>query len=151
MSMGTRINRLMKKGSQKILLAFPFKFHSCFLGSKTSGTEKKTELGNTLSMYHWELSCVIFPCIQIEKCPFKGTGKISKLFCLIPQGLTLYLTVESDARQNKIPWGTRPHGTKLLGISDFADQNSSGCQNPGNITHVGIRPSGTKYIGVEQI
>ncbi len=26
----------------------------------------------------------------------------------------------------------RPHGTKLLGIADFADQNSSGCQTPRN-------------------
>jgi hypothetical protein len=57
-----------------------------------------------------------------EKCPFKEKGKLSKLFCLVPQGLNL--PAGSDTLQNKILRGIKPRGTKSCGVSNPAEQHS---------------------------
>jgi hypothetical protein len=90
------------------------------------------------------------------KWPFIGTGKLSKLFPLIPSGLNL--PAVSDTPQNRILWGIRPHRTKSCCISDRTEPSPAGYQTLQNYgQHCvqgpdispekvlwGIRPCGTK-------
>jgi hypothetical protein len=68
----------------------------------------------------------------LTECPFKGTGKLSKLFRRILQGLNL--PAGTDTLQNKVLWGIRPCRTKACGVSD---QQIKVLQ--------GIRPSRTSF------
>jgi hypothetical protein len=46
--------------------------------------------------------------MQMNMCPFKGIGKLSKLFWLFPQDLNL--PARSDTPAEQILRGIRPHG-----------------------------------------
>jgi hypothetical protein len=65
-----------------------------------------------------------------ERCPFKGNGKLTKLFCLILLGLNL--PVGSDTLQNKILKGIRSRRTKSCGVSVSAELSPAEYQTPQN-------------------
>ncbi len=72
-----------------------------------------------------------------EKCPFKGNGKLSKLFCLVPWGLNL--PAGSDTPQNKILRGIRPRRTRSCGVSDTTELSLAGyqtLQNNGRVVYI---------------
>ena len=65
-----------------------------------------------------------------EKCPFKENGKLSKIFCLVLQGLNL--PAGSDNPQNKILRGIRPRRTRSCGVSDPTELSLAVYQTPQN-------------------
>ncbi len=72
-------------------------------------------LGGPLTMARTFLGkCSLNMQTILKKCPFKRTGKLSKLFQLIQGGLNL--PPEPDTLQNKILWGVRPRRTKSSGV-----------------------------------
>jgi hypothetical protein len=71
----------------------------------------------------------------MEKLPLQRTGKISKVFRLIPRRLSLPAVYPAELNSsgyqtlwNKISCGSGPHTSKFFGVSDPAGQNSSGYQ-----------------------
>jgi hypothetical protein len=64
-----------------------------------------------------------------EKCPFKGNGKLSNFFRLIPRGLNL--PAGSHTPQNKILRGIRLRSTRSCGVSDPAEQSLAGIKTWG--------------------
>ncbi len=72
-----------------------------------------------------------------EKCPFKGNGKLSKLFRLVPWGLNL--PAGSDTPQNKILGSIRPCRTRSCGVSDTTELSLAGyqtLQNNGRVVYI---------------
>ena len=65
-----------------------------------------------------------------EKCPFKESGKLSKLFRLIP-GILI------------CQWALIPRRTKSCDVSDPAEQDPAGYQTQRNQVLRGIRPRRT--------
>ena len=59
-----------------------------------------------------------------KKGSFQGTGKLSKLFRMVPRGLNWPAGYETP--QNKILRGMRPRRPKSRGVWDPADQNPAG-------------------------
>jgi hypothetical protein len=74
--------------------------------------------------------CLRYMQTIFKKSPFKGNGKLSKFFRLLPRGL--YLPAGSDTPQNKSLRGIRPCRTRSCRVSDPKELSLVGYQTPQN-------------------
>jgi hypothetical protein len=85
----------------------------------------------------------------LKKYPFKGTGKISKLFDMILWGYVQASGVSYPL--NKFLRGIIPLGKNSFGVSDLSKQISSGYHTPVNKFLRGIIPLRTNFRGVSEL